>query len=169
MEQIVTVEKYIEEVKHRGYVRGRNAAAGQSKPLIGAMVRLPDSTRFVKVEGIEMQHDIMEAWAYASESASRDFSPFEFTACEFNSRDDADDIWAAFDEGISLGIEEELTLRFAVKRAQWAEAYAAIVIEEGDTLHGDDEVRAIGRSCGLTEDEIEALVECAQGPIGQPS
>lgn len=158
---------YLEEVKHRGYVRGRCMAAAQEFALMGSMQRWPDELRPRRVEGIDDQHDLMCAWAYASESANRDFSPFEFTAHEFNSRDDADEVWAAFGAGIDQGIHEEVVARFAVRRARWEAAYADVVVVDDDTPPPDP--REVARKHGLTEDETEHLVELCNDACGCPT
>jgi len=41
-----------------------------------------------------------------------------------------------------------------------------LVRDEEDPPMTDDEVREYGRSFGLTEEEVEVLVEIAQAPIG---
>ena len=161
------MQSYYEEVKHRGYVRGRNMAAAQEFPLLGSMQRWPDETKEREVESINDQQELMTAWAYASEEVNRSFSPFEFTACEFNNRDDAEECWQHFQAGIDEGIADELMARFAVKRVRWAEAYAEIVVEEGDTNTPDP--REVARMCGLTEDETELLVKLANDACGCPT
>ncbi len=50
--------------------------------------------------------------AYASESNARDFSPFEFFAHEINeSGDRSDGLWAAYDEGVGIGIKRGMSSR----------------------------------------------------------
>ncbi len=105
----------LEEIKHAGYVRGRNMAAAQDFPPIGSMQRWPDELREREVVDLDTQLELMLAWAWASEENDRCFSPFEFTAHEFNSRDDAEECWQAFSEGIGMGIDEELAARFVKK------------------------------------------------------
>lgn len=161
------MQTYYEEVKHRGYVRGRNMAAAQEFPLLGSMQRWPDKIKEREVESIDDQQELMTAWAYASEEVNRSFSPFEFTACEFNNRDDAEECWSHFDAGIAEGIDEELTARFAAKRERWGRAYAEIVVEEGDTNPPDPNV--IARKHGLTEDETKLLVKLADDACGCPT
>ena len=68
--------------------------------------------------------EIHEALCYEAESNSRDFSPFEFTAHEFNSLDDesedededevenkvtSEEAWEAFEEGVGDAIAEDLS------------------------------------------------------------
>jgi len=49
-----------------------------------------------------------EALCFAAESASREYSPFEFTAHEFNESDDSESLWEAFEAGIADSIREDL-------------------------------------------------------------
>lgn len=161
------MQTYYEEVKHRGYVRGRNMAAAQEFPLIGSMQRWPDEIKDRKVESIDDQQELMTAWAYASEANDRCFSPFEFTASEFNNRDDAEECRDEFSAGIDEGIADELNSRFASKRERWYAAYAEIVVEEGDTNPPDP--RVIASKHKLTEDETELLVELANDVCGCPT
>ena len=49
-----------------------------------------------------------EALCFAAESASREYSPFEFTAHEFNESDDSESLWEAFEAGIADSIHADL-------------------------------------------------------------
>ncbi len=49
-----------------------------------------------------------EALCFAAESNSRDFSPFEFIAHEFNESDDSESLWEAFESGVSDSIRNDL-------------------------------------------------------------
>jgi hypothetical protein len=49
-----------------------------------------------------------EALCFAAESNSREFSPFEFIAHEFNESDDSESLWEAFEAGIADSIREDL-------------------------------------------------------------
>ena len=55
------------------------------------MYRMPDELKARVIEDQDQADDSISAWASASESEDRSFSPFEFTAKEFNDRDDADE------------------------------------------------------------------------------
>lgn len=103
----------LEEIEHAGYYRGRNCASWAELPEIGSKQRWPDEVRPREVESTDDQWELVAAWAYASESADRDFTPFEFTACAFNNRDDAEACWEAFNAGIAKGIDEEVAARRA--------------------------------------------------------
>ena len=58
----------------------------------------------------------MENEAHESESNSRQYSPFEDTATEFNGMDefDSEDAWTTFDEGINAGISDIITKRLTI-------------------------------------------------------
>ncbi len=49
-----------------------------------------------------------EALCFAAESNSRDFTPFEFIAHEFNESEDAESLWEAFESGVSDSIRNDL-------------------------------------------------------------
>ena len=51
-----------------------------------------------------LEWDEMISELYESESNSRQFSPFEMTAKEINDSEYPDELWEAFDSGISEGI-----------------------------------------------------------------
>lgn len=49
-----------------------------------------------------------EQWredSFAGETNSRQFSPFEFTAHMINTQADAEELWAAYDDGVADGID----------------------------------------------------------------
>jgi hypothetical protein len=94
----------------RGFERGFNCAAGVDIPEIGSAVRTFSNGDTV-VEDTDTAFDVMESLAYESESSSRDFSPFEFTAHEFNEARNSDARWEAFDAGISAGVMANLAER----------------------------------------------------------
>lgn len=43
--------------------------------------------------------------SFEGEQNSRQFSPFEFTAHMINTQADAEELWAAYDEGVADGID----------------------------------------------------------------
>jgi hypothetical protein len=49
-----------------------------------------------------------EALCFAAERNSRDFSPFEFIAHEFNESEDSESLWGAFEAGIADSIRHDL-------------------------------------------------------------
>jgi hypothetical protein len=96
----------------RGFERGYNVASWQDIPEIGAELWL-DSEGKITVD-VDNLWDTIQSLAYQGESNDRSFSPFEFTAHEFNEADNAEGLWEAFDAGISAGIEQNLAERKAL-------------------------------------------------------
>jgi len=68
--------------------------------------------RTVTPENIAEYHELI---CHAAESGSRDYSPFEFIAHEFNESDDANELWEAFESGVADSI------RFDLKSYSYAE------------------------------------------------
>lgn len=95
----------------RGFDRGYNVASWQDLPEVGSALYI-DGEGKITVDADNLW-DTMSQLAYAGESHDRDFSPFEFTAHEFNESEDADSLWEAFDAGISDGIGTNLSERKA--------------------------------------------------------
>jgi len=77
-----------------------------------------DSDGRVTVETVDDAREVHASLCYEAESNSRSYSPFEFTAHEFNSagydgdRGDndpvADDLWEAFETGVSDSLAADL-------------------------------------------------------------
>lgn len=61
--------------------------------------------KIVTIDNIAEYHELL---CFAAESNSREFSPFEFTAHEFNETDDSESLWGAFEAGIADSIHEDL-------------------------------------------------------------
>jgi hypothetical protein len=93
----------------RGFERGYNCASWQDLPEIGETVRTDSDGRVTVDES--NQWDVVSSLAYESESNGRDFSPFEFTAHEFNMARNSEARWEAFDAGISDGIQTNISER----------------------------------------------------------
>jgi len=95
----------LSEIYLSGFERGYNAASWQDIPEIGSTLsKSVDYQGIGEIESTHDQADALQMLASESESNSRDFSPFEFTAHDLNEREDSEDAWQAFDEGISDGI-----------------------------------------------------------------
>ncbi len=101
----------------RGFDRGFNCASWQDLPEIGSKVWTESDGKVTVNE--DNQWDVVADAAYAGESNDRQFSPFEFTAAEFNKADeegeegDSEALWDAFDTGISDGIHANIAERKA--------------------------------------------------------
>ena len=105
------------EILSSAYSRGWNHGHGfacHNVPEMGAKI-FSDGLGRVTVTP-ENIREVHESECYAAESNSRDFSPFEFIAHEFNSlgEDDeeceisSDEAWEAFEAGISDSISNDL-------------------------------------------------------------
>ena len=77
---------------------------------------------YVTANNIREYHGLL---CHAAESNSRQYSPFEFTAHEFNESEYADGLWEAFDAGIAASIAADLA-------AYTDEGYGIIQNEVGD-------------------------------------
>jgi hypothetical protein len=95
----------------RGYDRGYNVASWQDLPEIGETVRTDSDGKYT-VDADNLW-DTVQAFAYQGEENDRSFSPFEFTAHEFNSARNAEARWEAFNAGISDGISANIETRKA--------------------------------------------------------
>ena len=105
-----------EDAYLKGFDRGFNCASWQDLPEVDSVVRTDSDGRVTVDEG--NMWDVVQSLAYESESNDRQFSPFEFTAAEFNVADEdeesevsTDELWEAFDEGISDGISANIQER----------------------------------------------------------
>lgn len=96
----------------RAYLMGRNHGHGiacHNVPSIGdSICRSIDWIGLGKTVTEENAKDYHEALCFAAESGSRDFSPFEFVAHELNESEDSEDLWAAFEAGVSDSIRTDL-------------------------------------------------------------
>jgi hypothetical protein len=61
--------------------------------------------RVVTSDNIAEYHELL---CFAAEINSREYSPFEFIAHEFNESDDANELWGAFETGASDSIRNDL-------------------------------------------------------------
>lgn len=100
------------EVREAGIERGKGIASWVDIPEIGDKVdRSVDWFGLGDTVTGENLFDYCVMLAMASEENDRQFSPFEFTAKELNEAEDSEELWTAFDEGISTGIARELNSR----------------------------------------------------------
>ncbi len=89
----------------RGWNHGHGIAC-HNVPTLGDKLFVDDMGRVtVDAENIR---DIHQSLCFAAESGSRDYSPFEFTAHEFNESEYAEGLWEAFDAGINDAIMDDL-------------------------------------------------------------
>lgn len=95
----------------RGYDRGFSCASWIDLPEIGDTLWTESDGRITADE--DNQWDIVQSLAYDGESHDRKYSPFEFTASEFNKARNSEARWEAFDAGISDGISANIQQRMA--------------------------------------------------------
>ena len=106
------------EITSNAYAKGYNHGHGiacHNVPELGETYRL-DSLGKMECDA-ENIREIHESLCYEAESGSRDYSPFEFTAHEFNSlgEDDeeceisSDEAWEAFEAGVGDSIRHDLS------------------------------------------------------------
>jgi len=89
----------------RGWNHGHGIAC-HDVPRLGAQVWVERMGRVtVDAENIR---DVHACFCFVAESYARSYSPFEFTAHEFNSSDDAEELWEAFEAGVSDAIFADL-------------------------------------------------------------
>lgn len=104
-----TAAKYETEAEQDAYLRGYDhgrGIAGYNVPTLGESVHTEDMGRVtVTAENIR---DVHASECYAAESNSRCYSPFEFTASEFNESDESETLWAAFEAGTGDAISDDL-------------------------------------------------------------
>lgn len=97
----------------RAYLLGRRHGHGiacHNVPSIGdAICRSIDWVGLGKTVTAENAKEYHELLCFAAESSSRDYSPFEFVAHEFNESEDSEDLWAAFEAGVSDSIHSDLS------------------------------------------------------------
>lgn len=97
----------IEQVKHAGYVRGRNIGENVDMRTVGEFVPAAQSSEGAyTIEEPQQVYDQMVHDAFGCEENDRQFTPFEFTASALNKRDDSEAAWEAYEAGISMGITE---------------------------------------------------------------
>lgn len=93
------------EARKAGYGRGWNVASWVDMPAIGS--RLPRDMDWVGMGELKTAWERIEAWSMLcseAESNDRSYSPFEFTAHDINEQPNSDELWEAFEEGITAGI-----------------------------------------------------------------
>ena len=96
----------------RGHARGFNVASWQNLPKVGETFWLDGEGRVtVEKEGDRDQWNVLQMLAYDGESNDRQYSPFEFTASEFNKARNSEARWEAFDAGIADGIQDNIQKR----------------------------------------------------------
>lgn len=106
-EHEMNIEKQLEWAKEEGRNHGYDAAYYEDVFEIGASVEKYYSEGYDKdsVEDEADQEELFFACAYDAEHNARQYTPFEFLAKEINDTEYADELWDAYEEGISDGIQ----------------------------------------------------------------
>lgn len=118
-----------QDAYERGFDRGYSCASWQNLPDVGETI-WTDGDGKVKVT-VDNAWDIVSSLAYMGESNDRSYSPFEFTAKEFNDAEESEALWEAFGSGIDDGIVANIKER--------SDAYGPITEPEADDEADDDE------------------------------
>ena len=95
----------LSDAYRRGWNHGHGFAC-HNVPKLGAKLWAEGLGR-VTVDAGNIR-EVHESLCYEAESNSRQFSPFEFTAHEFNSSEYHEDLWEAFEAGIGDAISADL-------------------------------------------------------------
>lgn len=120
-----------EDARNAGLERGRTIASWAEMPEAGKTYRT-ESDGDVTVESKADAETVMLSACYETESNDRQFSPFELTAYELNEQDDSEELWEAFEDGISDGIAETIAKRL--------ESYTDTDFEPEESLFWSDRV-----------------------------
>lgn len=98
----------LENAYRLGWNHGHGIAC-HNVPSIGDSIdRSVDWIGLGKTVTAENVAEYHEALCFAAESNSRDFTPFEFIAHEFNESQDSESLWEAFEAGVADSIREDL-------------------------------------------------------------
>jgi hypothetical protein len=107
-----SADDILSDAYKRGWNHGHGLAC-HNVPELGSKLFVEDMGRVtVDAENIREVH---QSLCYAAESNSRCYSPFEFTAHEFNSHDletdniDSGEVWEAFEAGTNAAIDADLS------------------------------------------------------------
>jgi hypothetical protein len=103
-----SADSALERAYRMGWNHGHGIACHNTPSIGDSIDRSIDYVglgKTVTVENIAEYHELL---CFAAESNSRDYSPFEFIAHEFNESDDANELWEAFESGIADSIRADL-------------------------------------------------------------
>ena len=96
-----------QEAKTLGFNRGRTIASYIDVREIGT-----DNPEGYEILSEDDQKEWFMKDSFDSETSSREYSPFEFTAKELNGSECPDELWEAFEEGIFEGVQFEYQMKF---------------------------------------------------------
>src|SRR5690349_1440955 len=89
----------------RGWMYGHGIAC-HNVPELGETLWIDGMGRVTVDE--ENIREVHQNLCFSAEDNSRSYSPFEFTAHEFNSSEDADALWEAYERGVADAIFADL-------------------------------------------------------------
>ena len=105
---LYSTDSTLERAYRMGWSHGHGFAC-RNLPSIGdAIDRSLDWIGLGKVVTAENIAEYHESLCFAAETNSRDYSPFEFIAHEFNESEDAESLWEAFEAGTADSIRNDL-------------------------------------------------------------
>lgn len=110
-----SADSALERAYRLGWNHGHGIACHNVPSIGDSICRFVDYVglgKTVTAENIAEYHELL---CVAAESNSRDFTPFEFVAHEFNESDDSESLWEAFESGVADSI------RFDLKGYSYAE------------------------------------------------
>ena len=135
----------LDDIFEDGKDRGKtiaNVIAIEDMPMIGKDGLVTEE---------DVKDDFMSNCAEAEEN-DRQFTPFEFIAKEINEREDADDAWDQFDNGINDGFEEVWDESVIQVTDEYAEEMTKEMLNEtggsieiaGQTFYAGDILKEMG-------------------------
>jgi hypothetical protein len=98
----------LERAYRLGWDHGHGIACHNVPSIGDSICRSVDYVGLGKTVTVDNIAEYHEALCFAAESNSREFSPFEFIAHEFNESDDANELWGAFESGVADSIRNDL-------------------------------------------------------------
>ena len=98
----------LERAYRMGWNHGHGFACNNLPSIGDAIDRSMDWIGLGKVVTADNIAEYHELLCFAAETNSRDFSPFEFIAHEFNKSEDSESLWEAFESGIADSIRHDL-------------------------------------------------------------
>ena len=105
---LYSTDSNLERAYRMGWNHGHGFACHNLPSIGDAIDRSLDWVGLGKVVTAEHIAEYHEVLCFAAESNSREYSPFEFTAHEFNESEDSESLWEAFEAGTSDSIREDL-------------------------------------------------------------
>jgi hypothetical protein len=105
---VYSADSALERAYRLGWNHGHGIACHNTPSIGDSIDRSIDWIGLGKVVTAENIAEYHECICYAAEINSREYSPFEFIAHEFNESDDANELWEAFESGVSDSIRNDL-------------------------------------------------------------